>query len=289
MGMVLAVMTMISFQTFGAEGGKCPATSPNDIVAAYGRDWGEISAQRGIGHEDSARIYAELQDYVGCVAAEANQPAICDQLGSIPGPSGSMSKECRARLGDPDKAKSLPIQFNFVKFLAGRADIRACQEAYRNVYFDSAEDRKAMDESSFCQLAQNAAQSNDLRPLCANILKKIGKRRSPSREAACRRSFPAQEKDCGGNEECKAWLAYYKALKSGRQSADCPGSYARLCGNPCSALAEEAVRDYCKLYQKAWQRTNGAVGVSDDGIKQTQELNRAIRRRKGSASGSEER
>ena len=263
----------------------CPAHNLEEIVRSYGRIWGEVSTQRGIGHEESGKIVTGLVNAYSCQASQVNQPALCSNLGSIQTEAaGLASAVCRER-ADAKSSDRRRVRFGFISFMLGKADRSVCRSTYALL---SQREKPPFSEDAFCDAALAAGKAKGFASLCASLM---GKGWSA---VECRENFPALQSECRGSAEdradCSDMLQVYRAVDAGDLS-QCPKSYASVCrskkspaeSTDCPALEQRTVKDYCALYRKAWARTGGAIGMTDADVKGVQDLNRKIREQKSSA------
>lgn len=269
---------------------KCQESRPEDIVRSFGRIWGNVSEQRGIGSHESRRIKDKLMQYQLCVAVENRQASVCDGLESIDLShfygKGTMASECRGLYAGTQ-------ELLFFSFLAGHEkDPGVCRE-----YFNSIDwrDPLGMTEDIFCKAAEMAVAKKGMEDFCSFLCSSaaLPKELAGKCRTDCPRSFSTSPKDCASGSECSQRLQIYRAVVDRKPQA-CPSASKiactvvinRIAGNRCAKAAKDLENTYCGLYRAAEKRTRGQVGITDESSKGMEELNRGIRKMRGGGETS---
>lgn len=245
----------------------CDNSSSDEILASYGRVWGMISEQRGIGKMESPAIEDALVDLQTCRSIAAKSDMACQALAKIPYRGGEfefLSGRC--------KIERAWLEFD--DFLSGRsAPLLSCQGYFKET---------GLAESFSVPAAEvcGAIQSGGAGAVCGKISSRGWN------YPDCRKDFPNAAKDCAGNVECLARFRLSEALRD-RNPAACPAFLMHSCrvwieGSPgeCVRAEQTLRRMYCRLYQKADKRTKGQVGYDDAQIEFNRKVNEDIRARR---------
>jgi hypothetical protein len=249
----------------------CADSSAEGILGGYGTIWGKgVSEQRGIPLKASEPIVERLTDLQACKAVVEGRRDACSALSPVPG----AAERCGGL------ASAVPFQL----FLAGRSkDPSACHR------FFAAADLGGAGEEEFCGAARRLAGREGQAGLCAALTG------GPGREhwKQCVQQFPPAAKACAdaGDFRLCASLAGLYAAVSAQDLKRCPPSARRVCEaaiagpgrDPCGSAAKDLEAAYCREYRAAWKRTRGQVGLTDEGQKMQEEINRHL---KGARSNS---